>query len=105
MISNDTTRYIRGDLSPAAHISESQRASHCQLIVPTFESRVTAYFTRDIMGEEQDVVRVPTADNSIEETKADAIELSSDGVVIDRGLHRALKGRHLQMMALGGVIG
>ena len=58
------------------------------------------------MNKEQDAVRVPTGgDNSIEESKVEAIELGNDGVVIDRGLHRALKGRHLQMMALGGVIG
>lgn len=28
-----------------------------------------------------------------------------DGVVVDQGLHRALKQRHLQMIALGGVVG
>lgn len=27
------------------------------------------------------------------------------GVVVDRGLHRALKQRHLEMIALGGVVG
>lgn len=28
-----------------------------------------------------------------------------EGVVVDQGLHRALKQRHLQMIALGGVVG
>lgn len=37
--------------------------------------------------------------------KTDGIEIGTNGVVVDHGLHRALKQRHLQMIALGGVIG
>lgn len=37
--------------------------------------------------------------------KTDGIEIGNNGVVVDHGLHRALKQRHLQMIALGGVIG
>ncbi len=33
------------------------------------------------------------------------LRLAADGTVVDHGLHRALKQRHLQMIALGGVIG
>jgi amino acid permease len=40
---------------------------------------------------------------------ADAADNSSgelaNGVVIDHGLQRSLKQRHLQMIALGGVVG
>lgn len=31
--------------------------------------------------------------------------VTSHGHVVDHGLHRALKARHLQMISLGGVIG
>lgn len=31
--------------------------------------------------------------------------VTAGGTVIDHGLHRALKQRHMQMIALGGVIG
>ena len=37
--------------------------------------------------------------------KADELTVTADGTVVDHGLHRALKRRHLQMIALGGVIG
>ena len=37
--------------------------------------------------------------------KTEEINLTADGIVVDHGLHRALKQRHLQMIALGGVIG
>jgi amino acid permease len=37
--------------------------------------------------------------------KSTEINVAADGTVIDHGLHRALKQRHLQMIALGGVIG
>lgn len=37
--------------------------------------------------------------------KTDELNVTADGTVIDHGLHRALKRRHLQMIALGGVIG
>ena len=33
------------------------------------------------------------------------LKIAADGTVVDHGLHRALKQRHLQMIALGGVIG
>jgi hypothetical protein len=37
--------------------------------------------------------------------KTDGINVTADGTVVDHGLHRALKKRHLEMIALGGVIG
>lgn len=37
--------------------------------------------------------------------KMEDIQITADGTVVDHGLHRALKQRHLQMIALGGVIG
>ncbi|EXJ81463.1 hypothetical protein A1O3_07755 [Capronia epimyces CBS 606.96] len=33
------------------------------------------------------------------------IQVNADGTVVDHGLHRSLKQRHLQMIALGGVVG
>jgi amino acid transporter len=45
----------------------------------------------------------PVTRGSIDKT--DGIEIANNGVVVDHGLHRALKQRHLQMIALGGVIG
>ncbi len=37
--------------------------------------------------------------------KVDDLNVTANGTVIDHGLHRALKRRHLEMIALGGVIG
>lgn len=37
--------------------------------------------------------------------KTHELNVTADGTVIDHGLHRALKRRHLEMIALGGVIG
>jgi hypothetical protein len=37
--------------------------------------------------------------------KQEEILESSHGNVVDHGLHRGLKGRHLQMISLGGVVG
>lgn len=37
--------------------------------------------------------------------KSTGVIQNVDGVVVDQGLHRALKQRHLQMIALGGVVG
>lgn len=34
-----------------------------------------------------------------------AIPAAANGNILDNGLQRGLKGRHLQMIALGGVIG
>ena len=33
------------------------------------------------------------------------VRVTDDGVVVDHGLRRTLKQRHLQMIALGGVVG
>ena len=35
----------------------------------------------------------------------EGIDVGTDGVVRDQGLHRTLKERHMQMIALGGVVG
>ena len=37
--------------------------------------------------------------------KTEELNVTADGTIVDHGLHRALKRRHLQMIALGGVIG
>lgn len=44
-------------------------------------------------------------DEGLGSDKNEGLAVSAEGVVIDHGLHRALKQRHLQMIALGGVIG
>jgi amino acid transporter len=43
------------------------------------------------------------ADENISEPLGSAV--ASNGNLIDDGLQRGLKGRHLQMIALGGVVG
>jgi amino acid transporter len=46
--------------------------------------------------------------SSIEPTEMDSkehLEVTAGGTVVDHGLHRQLKQRHMQMIALGGVIG
>ncbi|KAI1498120.1 amino acid permease [Biscogniauxia marginata] len=45
----------------------------------------------------------PTPENG--KVEAGRIELASNGNVIDDGLQRGLKNRHLQMIAFGGVVG
>lgn len=40
-----------------------------------------------------------------EVTTGDVQNVSSNGNVIDDGLQRGLKSRHLQMIAFGGVVG
>lgn len=59
------------------------------------------------MDAKGDIVEVNIGDEARRASidKADGIEISNNGVVVDHGLHRALKQRHLQMIALGGVIG
>lgn len=48
----------------------------------------------------------PSAKNDgIEVVQKEAVNIGADGAVVDHGLHRALKQRHLQMIALGGVVG
>jgi hypothetical protein len=37
--------------------------------------------------------------------KTDGIDITDKGVVVDHGLHRSLKQRHMHMIALGGVVG
>lgn len=41
----------------------------------------------------------------MELSKTEGVEIGTNGVVVDHGLHRSLKQRHLQMIALGGVVG
>ena len=40
-----------------------------------------------------------------DDVKEGAIQQAAQGQLIDDGVRRALKSRHLQMIALGGVIG
>ena len=57
-------------------------------------------------GDEAVIGRVDSIDESaLGSEKSEGITVGTDGVVVDHGLHRALKRRHLQMIALGGVIG
>ncbi len=48
--------------------------------------------------------RVSTEDAQHGSVKED-IDVGTNGLVVDHGLHRSLKERHLQMIALGGVVG
>lgn len=47
----------------------------------------------------------PAVANVVVTDKAEELNVIADGTIVDHGLHRALKQRHLQMIALGGVIG
>ena len=47
----------------------------------------------------------PKGQDDVLGEKTEELNVTADGTVIDHGLHRALKQRHLQMIALGGVIG
>ncbi len=53
-------------------------------------------------GDEMTVINEPNT--CIEQAQGEVTELRNHNV-IDRGLQRGLKSRHLQMIALGGVIG
>jgi len=44
-------------------------------------------------------------DRTTDEVDAPTHGVASNGNIIDDGLQRGLKGRHLQMIALGGVVG
>lgn len=44
-------------------------------------------------------------DVDVEVENKEQPEVTADGIVVDQGLYRSLKQRHLQMIALGGVIG
>lgn len=59
------------------------------------------------MDAKGDIAEVHVGDDVIRSSidKTEGIEIANNGVVVDHGLHRALKQRHLQMIALGGVIG
>jgi hypothetical protein len=48
---------------------------------------------------------VSVKNDDIEVVQKEAVNIGADGAVVDHGLHRALKQRHLQMIALGGVVG
>ncbi len=56
------------------------------------------------MGEAEIIDRVSMEDGQQGSVK-DGVGISAGGVVVDHGLHRSLKERHLQMIALGGVVG
>lgn len=42
---------------------------------------------------------------NVDNGKDDRVRVGDSGVIVDHGLHRKLKQRHLQMIALGGVVG
>ena len=55
------------------------------------------------MGDE-----VKHASSVVETTDMDLkrdLTVTAGGTVVDKGLHRQLKQRHMQMISLGGVIG
>jgi amino acid transporter len=54
---------------------------------------------------EKNVATDSELDPTTDEIDALTHGLASNGNIIDDGLQRGLKGRHLQMMALGGVVG
>lgn len=51
-----------------------------------------------------DVPVVDAASTDQEEAVVEVLQ-TSHGHIVDHGLHRGLKQRHLQMIALGGVVG
>lgn len=57
------------------------------------------------MGKEEIEVQRSTIEDGQEVSLKEGIDVSANGVVVDHGLHRSLKERHLQMIALGGVVG
>lgn len=58
------------------------------------------------MGDIVDEKIVAASATSVsEEGVGESPNLTSNGNVLDDGLQRGLKGRHLQMIALGGVVG
>lgn len=48
---------------------------------------------------------VSAKNDDTEVMQKEAVNVGADGAVVDHGLHRALRQRHLQVIALGGVIG
>jgi amino acid permease len=57
------------------------------------------------MAPNPDITRVSSVGEDGIISDKEQLKIAADGTVVDHGLHRALKQRHLQMIALGGVIG
>lgn len=58
------------------------------------------------MAPNPEIDRVASVDEeTIDIGDKEQIRITEDGTVVDHGLHRSLKQRHMQMIALGGVIG
>ena len=57
------------------------------------------------MKSEFDINHGAVVDDGLPGDKKETFIIGTDGAVVDHGLHRALKQRHLQMIALGGVVG
>lgn len=58
------------------------------------------------MADSNDLKNQKTASgHSVESSTGEVLDVGSPSVVVDHGLHRALSERHLQMIALGGVVG
>lgn len=47
----------------------------------------------------------PINDDFVDSGAGEVLDVGDHTVAVDHGLHRALKQRHLQMIALGGVVG
>jgi amino acid transporter len=58
-------------------------------------------------SDEKHVVADSVSNGASDEVAGEVLAqgVASNGNVIDDGLQRGLKGRHLQMIALGGVVG
>ena len=46
-----------------------------------------------------------SASGTVEVDSKEHLAVTAEGTVVDHGLHRSLKQRHMQMISLGGVIG
>jgi amino acid permease len=52
----------------------------------------------------EEVKRTATPEPTEVDSK-EQLQVTAGGTVVDHGLHRQLKQRHMQMISLGGVIG
>lgn len=68
-------------------------------------SFLTLYYeNRDFVIMADEVKHAASVRDEIVDDK-EQLTVDSQGTVVDHGLHRQLKQRHMQMIALGGVIG
>lgn len=57
------------------------------------------------MAGDMAIEQVTSVESGVEPSEKEHVHVTSNGTVVDHGLHRALKQRHMQMIALGGVVG